>query len=148
MDLVVESEGQRPLSDRYVREMREQLDQLERMLRRAPAAGFDTTEALEDIATLRRALDLGGAIVALAISTAWSLDRQRAKIKLPDPASRGGMARVAKVQQGYAGLLRTARRECPNLLAKSASAAADWLVKNGKTDLPKDRVRKILGKLR
>ena len=145
MDLVVESEGQRPLTDRYVREMREHLDQLEGMLRRAIAAEFDTSQALEDIATLRRALDLGGAIVALAISTAWSLDRERAKIKLPDPVSRGGRAKVAKVQQRNAALLQTARCECPDLLAKSASAAAAWLVKNGKTELPLDRVRKILG---
>jgi hypothetical protein len=144
MDLVVESEGQR----QYVREMRENLDQIEGMLRRAFAAGFDTNQALEDIATLRRALDLGGAIVALAISTAWSLDRERAKIKLPDPVSRGGRAKVAKVQQRNAALLQTARRECPDLLAKGASAAAAWLVKNGKTELPFDRVRKILGQVK
>jgi hypothetical protein len=134
------------LSEKYLHGIRDHLDNVEAMLRRAPAAGFDTTEALEDVAVLRRCLHLGGAVVALAISRAWSLDRETAKIKEPDPVSRGGTARVAKLQQRDARLLWTARCECPHLLARSANAAAEWLVKNKKTELPKERVRKILGK--
>jgi hypothetical protein len=113
-----------------VRRLCELLDKWETMLRRAPAAGFDTSEALDDIAVLRRLLGLdsaGGAVTALAISTAWRLHRNTGKIKEPDPQSRGGNTRAGQYQVRDIRWWQTAQRECPTLLAKSDRAAARWL---------------------
>jgi len=132
-------------ADDLVRTVRELLDGQEATLRRALAVGLDPTQALEDVAALRQLLDLGGAAVAAAFLHTRSLDRAREKLcELPDLASRGGSARVAKHQQAVATLLAAARRECPDLLAKSARAAAKYLVKRRLTTWSTDRTRKIL----
>ena len=83
---------QKPLSEaQVVREMAAMLDQREALWRRAPAAGIDNAGAMEDIALLRQLMEIGGAVTAIAILTAWALDRKEAKIQLPDFNIRGGI---------------------------------------------------------
>jgi hypothetical protein len=135
--------------DWCVREVRDWLDQVEAQLQLGQHVGFDVADALEAVARLRGLLDLSAdpAVVAAAALTARSIDLGLARIRLPDPPSRGGAAAAARAMQRDLKLWQLARRECPDALARSDRAAALWLCDHREQiTTSDDRLRKLLVK--